>query len=130
MYLSAQHYRRSFVGYSNANYALSEVKDPVRTIKRAAPLAMAFVTTVYLFVNIAYFAAVSKADILGSRRIVAYVWHCIALAFSLRILSELCSSVICMALQPKKLTFGASYLSAVAYHNDPRHSASSYPCQC
>jgi len=65
----------SFVGYSNANYALSEVKDPVRTIKRAAPLAMAFVTTVYLFVNVAYFAAVAKADILGSRRIVAYVWY-------------------------------------------------------
>lgn len=61
----------SFVGYSNANYALSEVKDPVPTIRRAAPLAMAFVSTVYLFVNIAYFAVVSKADILGSRRIVA-----------------------------------------------------------
>ncbi|KAG6827023.1 hypothetical protein H0H93_015923, partial [Arthromyces matolae] len=34
----------SFIGYSNANYALSEVKDPIRTIKRAAPLAMLFVT--------------------------------------------------------------------------------------
>jgi amino acid transporter len=67
----AKHQCRSFIGYSNANYALSEVRDPVRTIKRAAPLAMALVTTVYLFVNIAYFAAVSKADILGSRRIAA-----------------------------------------------------------
>ncbi|KAF8067975.1 APC amino acid permease [Lyophyllum atratum] len=61
----------SFIGYSNANYALSEIKDPIRTIKRAAPLAMLFVTMVYMFVNIAYFAAVSKDDILGSRRIVA-----------------------------------------------------------
>jgi len=59
------------VGYSNANYALLEVKDPIRTIKRAAPLAMLFVTMVYMFVNIAYFAAVSKSDILGSQRIVA-----------------------------------------------------------
>jgi hypothetical protein len=66
-----KHDWRSFIGYSNANYALSEVKDPVRTIKRAAPLAMIFVTTFYLFVNVAYFAAVSKSDILGSRRIVA-----------------------------------------------------------
>lgn len=64
---------RSFIGYSNANYALSEVRDPIRTIKRAAPLAMLFVATVYMFVNIAYFAAVSKGDILGSRRIVAWV---------------------------------------------------------
>ncbi|EAU82114.2 high-affinity methionine permease [Coprinopsis cinerea okayama7 len=61
----------SFIGYSNANYALSEIKDPVRTIKRAAPLAMCAVTAVYIFINVAYFAAVSKSDILGSKRIVA-----------------------------------------------------------
>ncbi|KAH7910143.1 APC amino acid permease [Hygrophoropsis aurantiaca] len=56
----------SFIGYSNANYALSEVRDPVRTIKRAAPLALLFVACAYLAVNIAYFAVVSKADMLGS----------------------------------------------------------------
>ncbi|KAH6908758.1 high-affinity methionine permease [Coprinopsis sp. MPI-PUGE-AT-0042] len=61
----------SFIGYSNANYALSEIRDPVRTIKRAAPLAMCAVTAVYLLINIAYFAAVSKNDISGSKRIVA-----------------------------------------------------------
>ncbi|KAG6825519.1 hypothetical protein H0H92_003419 [Tricholoma furcatifolium] len=71
----------SFIGYSNANYALSEVKDPIRTIKRAAPLAMFCVTLVYMFVNIAYFAVVSKDDILGSRRIVAC---CSVLSQSLR----------------------------------------------
>jgi len=62
---------RSFIGYSNANYALSEVKDPVKTLKRAAPLAMFFVTSVYLLINVAYFAVVSKADILESKHIVA-----------------------------------------------------------
>uniref|UniRef100_A0A0W0F3G9 Putative APC amino acid permease n=1 Tax=Moniliophthora roreri TaxID=221103 RepID=A0A0W0F3G9_MONRR len=61
----------SFVGYSTANYALSEVRDPVRTLKRAAPLAMTVVTAIYLFINIGYFAVVSKADILNSKRIVA-----------------------------------------------------------
>ncbi|KAF8157117.1 APC amino acid permease [Crassisporium funariophilum] len=64
----------SFIGYSNANYALSEVRDPVRTIKRAAPLAMISVTAVYLFINIAYFSVVSKTDILESRRIVAALY--------------------------------------------------------
>ncbi|KIJ17538.1 hypothetical protein PAXINDRAFT_167552 [Paxillus involutus ATCC 200175] len=54
----------SYIGYSNANYALSEVRDPVRTIKRAAPLAMFLVAFVYLVVNVAYFAVVSKADML------------------------------------------------------------------
>ncbi|KAJ7773966.1 APC amino acid permease [Mycena metata] len=61
----------SFIGYANANYALSEVRNPVRTIKRAAPLAMGAVTVVYMAVNVAYFAVVSKEDILGSKRIVA-----------------------------------------------------------
>jgi hypothetical protein len=32
---------------------------------------MISVTTVYMLVNVAYFAVVSKGDILGSRRIVA-----------------------------------------------------------
>ncbi|TFK65494.1 APC amino acid permease [Pluteus cervinus] len=61
----------SFNGYANANSSLSEIKDPVRTLKRAAPTAMIFVTFVYMFVNIAYFAVVSKTDILESKRIVA-----------------------------------------------------------
>ncbi|KIJ15324.1 hypothetical protein PAXINDRAFT_169126 [Paxillus involutus ATCC 200175] len=61
----------SYIGYSNANTSLSEVRDPVRTIKRAAPLAMFFVTFVYLAVNVAYFAVVSKADMLGGGTIPA-----------------------------------------------------------
>ncbi|KAH7924907.1 amino acid transporter [Leucogyrophana mollusca] len=56
----------SYIGYSNANYALSEVRDPVRTIKRAAPIAMLFVACAYLSINIAYFAVISKEDMLGS----------------------------------------------------------------
>ncbi|TFK65497.1 APC amino acid permease [Pluteus cervinus] len=61
----------SFSGFANANSSLSEIKDPVRTLSRAAPIAMAFVTFVYMFVNVAYFAVVSKTDILESERIVA-----------------------------------------------------------
>lgn len=62
---------RSFVGYSNVNYALSEVRNPVRTIKLAAPLAMATITIMYMMVNVAYYAVVDKDEILGSGRIVA-----------------------------------------------------------
>lgn len=62
---------RSFVGYSNANYALSEVRNPVQTIKKAAPLALLLVTIFYMLVNVAYFAVVSKEDILSSGRVVA-----------------------------------------------------------
>ena len=62
---------RSFIGYSNANYALSEIRNPIRTIKLAAPLAMISITFVYVLVNIAYYAVVDKEEILGSGRIIA-----------------------------------------------------------
>jgi amino acid transporter len=61
----------SFVGYSNANYALSETRNPVRTLKIAAPLAIGTISVLYMLVNIAYFAAVPKEEILASRRLVA-----------------------------------------------------------
>jgi len=60
-----------FIGYSNANYALSEIRDPVRTIKFAAPVAMIAITVVYMLVNVAYYAVVDKNTILNSGRIVA-----------------------------------------------------------
>ena len=46
--------------------------------KRAAPAALISVSIVYFLVNIAYFAVVSKADILGSRQIIALdrFYHC------------------------------------------------------
>jgi len=65
---------RSFVGYTSVNSVLSEVRDPVRTIKLAAPLAMISVTVVYFFINISYYAVVSKKDILESRQIVAALY--------------------------------------------------------
>ncbi|KAL3490639.1 amino acid/polyamine transporter I [Aspergillus germanicus] len=61
----------SFIGYSNANYALSETKNPVRTLKIAAPIAIGSVGILYMFVNIAYFAAVPKDQFLASGQIVA-----------------------------------------------------------
>jgi len=54
----------AYTGYSNANYALSEVRDPIRTIKRAAPFAMLLVALAYVALNVAYFAVVSKQDML------------------------------------------------------------------
>ena len=61
----------SYIGYSNANYALSETKNPVRTLKIAAPLALGSVAVLYMFVNIAYFAAVPAEEIISSKRLVA-----------------------------------------------------------
>jgi len=61
----------SYIGYSNANYALSETRNPVKTLKIAAPLALGTVAVLYMFVNIAYFAAVPAEEIISSKRLVA-----------------------------------------------------------
>ncbi|KIJ25570.1 hypothetical protein M422DRAFT_33663 [Sphaerobolus stellatus SS14] len=61
----------SFIGFSNANYALAEVKNPQRTVRIAGPVAIAVVTVLYLLANIAYFAGATKAEIIGSGRLVA-----------------------------------------------------------
>ncbi|KAJ8064062.1 hypothetical protein OCU04_007900 [Sclerotinia nivalis] len=61
----------SYIGYSNANYALSETKNPVKTLKMAAPTALAIVGVLYMLANIAYFAAVPKEEIMTSGRILA-----------------------------------------------------------
>lgn len=61
----------SYVGYSNVNYALGEVKNPEKVLKVAAPLAFFTLVVIYMFVNIAYFAVVPKEDIASSGRILA-----------------------------------------------------------
>jgi amino acid transporter len=61
----------SYIGYSNANYALAEAKNPVRTLKIAAPVALGLVAVLYMLANIAYFAAVPREEIISSGRILA-----------------------------------------------------------
>ncbi|KAJ3567535.1 hypothetical protein NP233_g6305 [Leucocoprinus birnbaumii] len=60
----------SFSGFSNANYALSEVRNPARTLRIAGPLAVVVVASLYILANIAYFAGASKSEILSSGRLV------------------------------------------------------------
>ncbi|CCF56060.1 hypothetical protein KAFR_0A06250 [Kazachstania africana CBS 2517] len=61
----------SYVGYSNVNYALGEVKNPVRTLKLAGPTSLIFITIIYIFVNIAYFAVVPKDKLVSSKLVLA-----------------------------------------------------------
>ncbi|KAH9012555.1 amino acid transporter [Lactarius hengduanensis] len=61
----------SYNGWSNANYVLNEVKNPIRTIKIAGPLGLGITSALYIFANVAYFAASSKADIVNSETTVA-----------------------------------------------------------
>lgn len=61
----------SFVGYSNVNYALGEVKNPVRTLRVAGPTALISIAIIYIFVNMAYYAVVPKEKLISSKLILA-----------------------------------------------------------
>ncbi|KAJ7630943.1 high affinity methionine permease [Roridomyces roridus] len=64
----------AYTGWSNVNYVLNDVKNPVRTLKIAAPLGLSICAALYLLANIAYFAAASKTEILKASTTVAAVF--------------------------------------------------------
>ncbi|KAJ7274122.1 amino acid transporter [Mycena rebaudengoi] len=61
----------AYNGWSNVNYVVNDVKNPVRTLKIAGPLGLGICGILYIFANIAYFAVASKADIVKSSVTVA-----------------------------------------------------------
>ncbi len=61
----------SYKGWENGNYVLGELKNPKRTLSIAAPIAVVGVTILYVLANVAYFAAIPKADLAKSEVIVA-----------------------------------------------------------
>ncbi|KAF8889842.1 amino acid transporter [Infundibulicybe gibba] len=56
----------AYAGWSNVNYVMNDVKNPVRTLKIAGPLGLGICAMLYLLANIAYFAAASKEEIRNS----------------------------------------------------------------
>ncbi|KAI0760733.1 amino acid transporter [Fomes fomentarius] len=56
----------AYAGWSNVNYVLNNVKNPVRTLKIAGPLGLSICAILYLLANISYFAAATKAEIRAS----------------------------------------------------------------
>ncbi|KAF9052140.1 amino acid transporter [Panaeolus papilionaceus] len=53
----------AYTGWSNVNYVMNEVKNPIRTLKIAGPLGLCICAALYLLANIAYFAAATKDEI-------------------------------------------------------------------
>ncbi|ODQ66236.1 amino acid transporter [Nadsonia fulvescens var. elongata DSM 6958] len=68
----------SFIGYSNANYALSEAKDPMRVLKISAPFALGLVSLLYILVIIGYYAVVPGEIMKNSGTILASNFFLIA----------------------------------------------------
>ncbi|KAI6249179.1 High-affinity methionine permease [Erysiphe necator] len=60
-----------FRGYSAANQILSDVRDPVHTLRVAAPVALGLVSICYLLVIISYFLVISSDDFRTSGIVIA-----------------------------------------------------------
>jgi amino acid transporter len=60
-----------FRGYSTANQVLSEVRNPIPTLRLAAPIALSLVSIGYILANISYFLVVSKEDFASSGVVIA-----------------------------------------------------------
>ncbi|OAA61642.1 amino acid transporter [Niveomyces insectorum RCEF 264] len=63
-----------FRGYSTANQVLSDVRNPVRTLRVAAPLALVLVSLSYLAINVAFFLVVDKDAFRAAGVVVAGVF--------------------------------------------------------
>ncbi|OIW32946.1 high-affinity methionine permease [Coniochaeta ligniaria NRRL 30616] len=61
----------SYAGYENAFNVVNEVKNPIKQLRRNGFIALAIVTLLYIFANVAYFAAVPKKAIASSNQIAA-----------------------------------------------------------
>ncbi|KAG2119986.1 amino acid transporter [Suillus cothurnatus] len=53
----------AYSGWSNVNYVMNNVRNPVRTLKIAAPLGLGICAVLYLLANVAYFSAATKMEI-------------------------------------------------------------------
>jgi amino acid transporter len=59
----------SYVGFSNTLYAAGELKNPTRTIRRMGPIVIGGVAVLYVLIQVAYFAAVPREQILASTQV-------------------------------------------------------------
>ena len=48
----------AYNGWSNVNYVLNDVKNPVRTLKISGPLGLGICAILYFLANVAFFAYV------------------------------------------------------------------------
>ncbi|TVY34852.1 Low-affinity methionine permease [Lachnellula occidentalis] len=61
----------SYAGLANVNNVLNEVRNPVKTLKSVAPVALLTAVALYLLVNVAYFMVIPNDEIKNSGELIA-----------------------------------------------------------
>lgn len=61
----------SYSGYANAFNVVNEINTPIKQLRRNGFIALFIVAILYIFANIAYFAAVPKAQLVTSSQVAA-----------------------------------------------------------
>jgi amino acid transporter len=66
----------AFVGWHSAFRVLAEVKgpDPVRTVRKSSIISLSLVSFLFLFINVAYVAAIPREEIQGSGQLIAVLF--------------------------------------------------------
>ncbi|KAL5321408.1 hypothetical protein ACEPPN_009366 [Leptodophora sp. 'Broadleaf-Isolate-01'] len=64
----------SYGGYNNAFNVANEIKNPVKSLKKNASLALFTVYVLYMLTNVSWFAAVSKFELQHSKLTTASLW--------------------------------------------------------
>ncbi|KAJ5762841.1 hypothetical protein N7533_001522 [Penicillium manginii] len=64
----------SYMGYTNAFGVVNEIKNPVKILRWSAPISLLLVTGLYILVNVAYFSAASREEILASKQVAASIF--------------------------------------------------------
>lgn len=64
----------SFKGWENANYVLSEIKNPHKTLKISAPLSVLLTTGLYFLVILSYYLVIPKEEFKSSGVLIAGVF--------------------------------------------------------
>ncbi|KAJ4399532.1 hypothetical protein N0V91_009357 [Didymella pomorum] len=61
----------SYAGFENSFNVTNEIKNPIKTIKKNGFIALLLVTVLYILANVAYFAAVPRAELEKAEQIAA-----------------------------------------------------------
>ncbi|XP_063236200.1 large neutral amino acids transporter small subunit 2 isoform X2 [Bacillus rossius redtenbacheri] len=59
----------SYSGWNYLNYVTEELQDPYKNLPRAISISMPMVTVVYVLTNVAYFAVLTKEELLSSNAV-------------------------------------------------------------